>query len=65
MTRSPCARCGILLHTGEGRVTVSFTADELEELIIDSLKTKLRERLFCALGTIDPERERALRERLS
>lgn len=30
--KSPCVKCGNLLHTGEGRVIVSFTADELELL---------------------------------
>lgn len=61
MSRSPCVRCGVLLHTGEGRVTVSFSADDLASLAIDTTDPKLAERLACALGVIDPERERALR----
>jgi hypothetical protein len=27
--RAPCVRCGNILHTGEGKVTVSFSLDEL------------------------------------
>jgi hypothetical protein len=51
--RAPCVRCGLLLHTGEGRVTVSFQAAELAELAAATSDRNVRERLLCALGLID------------
>lgn len=63
--RAPCVRCGMLLHTGEGRVTVSFTPDELEALALASTDRNVSDRLLCALGLLDADRERAARrERL-
>lgn len=53
-----------MLHTGETRVLVSFTPDDLERLIADVSLIGMQERLLCALGTIDPERERAIRASL-
>lgn len=62
MLRSPCVRCGHPLNMGEGmQVTVSFNATELEQMINDALDLRIRARLLCALGLIDPEREEQLR----
>ena len=54
--RAPCVRCGNLLHTGEGKVTVTFSADELEELACAAPSAALRRRLLCALGLLDSAR---------
>ena len=59
--RSPCVRCGMILHTGEGRVTVAFTPDELAELACAAPDARVRERLLCALGLLDADRERSVR----
>jgi hypothetical protein len=59
---APCVRCGMLLHTGEGRVTVSLLPDELYELACATRDTRLRERLLCALGLIDEAKERDARD---
>ena len=59
--RSSCAQCGMLLHTGEGRVVVSFTAAELEELAMACPDPDVAARVACALGLIDADRERAVR----
>ena len=56
--RSPCVRCGAILHTGEGRVTVAFSLDELEELAVATPNRKLQDRLACAIGLLDEEREK-------
>lgn len=61
MSRAPCVRCGMLLHTGEGRVLVAFTPDELETLALASPDPNVAERLLCALGLIDAARERKAR----
>ncbi len=63
--RAPCIRCGIMLHTGEGRVTVSFTAEDLMGLVLATPERSMRARLLCALGTIDPVREHIVREELA
>lgn len=60
--RSPCVRCGALLHTGEGRVVVAFSADELEDLVCAAPDPRVARRLACALGLLDPDRERAVLE---
>ena len=59
--RSPCVRCGLLLHTGEGRVTVSFTPDEMAELAAATGDANVRERLLCAVALLDPEIETTTR----
>lgn len=56
MSRSPCVRCGALLHTGEGKVVVSFSLDELEELAFATGNAAVRRRLVCAIGLLDGER---------
>ncbi len=53
--RAPCVKCGRLLHTGEGRVLVSFTADELFEMATEVVDPVVRARLICALDLLDPE----------
>lgn len=61
--RAPCVKCGRLLHTGEGRVLVSFQVDELSELAVATSDPAVRERLLCALSLLDEEtanRTRAL-----
>ncbi len=60
MTRSPCVRCGNLLHTGEGKVTVSFSLDELESIATETLDPAIRRRVLCAIGLLDEARERAV-----
>lgn len=60
--RSPCVRCGNMLHTGEGRVTVSLSVDELEELALATTSVEVRRRLACAVGLLDAERERRIHE---
>lgn len=59
--RAPCVRCGLLLHTGEGRVIVAFTADELEEMAWATTDANVADRLLCALGLLDADREKAVR----
>ena len=51
----------MLLHTGEGRVIVAFTPAELEELALATSDPNVSDRLLCALGLLDPDRERAAR----
>lgn len=63
--RAPCVRCGRLLHTGEGRVLMSFEPADLESLILDTKDPAIQARLLCALGTIDLMRERQLRMELA
>jgi hypothetical protein len=55
--RSPCVRCGNLLHTGEGKVIVSFSLDELVDLAFQTIDPIVRRRLICAIGLLDEERE--------
>ncbi len=61
MERAPCVRCGHILHTGEGRVTVSFTVDELAALVEVCASGSLRARMICAIGLLDPALERELK----
>lgn len=44
-----------LLHTGEALVLVPLSADQLAELIDNTLRVATRERLLRALALIDPE----------
>jgi hypothetical protein len=55
----------MLLHTGEGRVTVSFQAEELAELAVGAADKRVRERLLCALGLLDEDEEMAARAALA
>jgi hypothetical protein len=61
MEYRPCVRCGHILHTGEAKVSVALSTDELAELIETTLNLRTRARLLCALGLLDPEKERNLR----
>lgn len=61
MSRSPCVRCGMPLHTGEGRVTVSFTPSELADLAAAATDRSVRERLLCALGLVDQQADASVR----
>ncbi len=54
--RAPCVKCGRILHTGEGRVLVSLTPDEIEDLIRGEPERDLLARLRCAMSLLDPER---------
>jgi hypothetical protein len=58
--RAPCVKCGRLLHTGEGRVLVSFTVAELAELAGATADPAVRSRLLCALSLLDDKRARDL-----
>ena len=51
--RAPCVKCGRILHTGEGRVLTSFTADELFQMIPEVSNDSVRERLRCALSLLN------------
>ncbi len=52
--RAPCVKCGMILHTGEGRVIVSFRVSELSELALATSDRNVRDRLLCAIGMLDP-----------
>lgn len=51
-----------LAHDGQGRVLVALTAAELEELAFATSSPDVRQRLACAVGLLDAERERAIME---
>jgi hypothetical protein len=53
--RAPCVKCGRILHTGEGRVLVSFTPEELRELAESTGDLGVRSRLVCAMSLLDPD----------
>lgn len=53
--RAPCVKCGRILHTGEGRVLISFTAAELFEMATEVIDPKVKSRIVCALDLIDSE----------
>lgn len=59
--RAPCVRCGRILHTGEGRILVSFTVAELQELAESTGDLSVRSRLVCAIDLLDPELARKIR----
>jgi hypothetical protein len=50
------------LNTGEGRILVAFTVEELAELVIVTNSEGTRERLLCAIGLLDAALEAELRE---
>lgn len=58
--REACVRCGRLLHTGEGRVVIGFTAAEIAALVDATLDLTVRARLLCALTLLDPALAEAL-----
>lgn len=55
-----CARCAGILNTGEARVMISLSTEELEELIGSTLRMDTRERLLQVLALIDADRAAAL-----
>lgn len=56
--RIPCAQCGELLHTGEAKIVVGLSLDELEELACATPSASIRRRLICAIGLLDAQRAR-------
>jgi hypothetical protein len=48
------------LHTGEALVLVPLSADQLAELIDNTLRVATRDLLLRALALIDPERAKDL-----
>jgi len=54
--RAPCVKCGRILHTGEGRILVSFSVDELAELAYATNDSGVASRLVCALSLLDQKR---------
>lgn len=54
-----CAYCASILHTGEARVLIGLTLDELEKLAV-AVDGPLRRRLMCAIGLLDTAREAQL-----
>lgn len=57
-----CEVCARVLHTGEARIMMSFSIRELVKLAEDTLDLGLQERLYKAIGLLDQELERILRE---
>jgi len=57
-----CEACARVLHTGEARIMMSFTVKELVSLAEDTLSLALQERFYKAIGLLDSELERILRE---
>lgn len=62
---SPCVRCGLRLNIGSGKITVSFTPDDLAGLIRDTSDQNMQDRLLCAMGVLAPDMERAVRAELT
>jgi hypothetical protein len=67
-TRAPCVRCGMLLHTGEGKITVAFTSQELIDLAWAAFNMdrtdRVIARLLCAAGLLDEAAEKETREHM-
>lgn len=61
MSGTPCAKCGREVATGEGRVLVQFSVDELVELAVATTSPAVRARLLCAASLLaDPDEIDAL-----
>lgn len=60
-----CVRCGRPVATDELRVGVSFAPADIAKLAIDTTDPRMRDRLLCALGTVDRDLERTTREYLN
>jgi hypothetical protein len=58
----PCEYCTRILHTGEAKILVAFTVRELKELVQDTCSFAIQERLLKAIGLLDAELEKELRE---
>jgi hypothetical protein len=48
-----CLRCGRFVATDVPRVGISFAPHEVAQLAKDARDPAIRERLLCALGTVD------------
>lgn len=53
---SPCRNCGRLVHTGEGKIGISLTPDQLYRLARDATDPTVHAMLVCALSLLDPDR---------
>jgi hypothetical protein len=57
-----CVSCGRQTIAGDGiRVGLSFTPEQVYRLALDATEPAVRERLICALGTVDRDMQRKLR----
>jgi hypothetical protein len=57
-----CEYCTRILHTGEAKILVAFTVKELVKIIEDTQDIRIQERMLKAIGLLDAELERILRE---
>jgi len=57
-----CEVCARILHTGEARIVMAFTINELASLAEDTQSFSLQNRLLKAIGLLDPELARKFRE---
>lgn len=57
---TPCAKCGTILHTGEARITMSFSLAELEALVFSTADRGVVRRFICAIGILDGDAERRI-----
>jgi hypothetical protein len=64
VSRSPCVRCGNVLHTGEGRVTVTFSVAEMVELALATSDINVRSRLLCAISLLDEDAANGVRQEM-
>lgn len=58
----PCEYCTRILHTGEAKVLVALTVKELVKIAEDTQDINIQERMLKAIGLLDAELERILRE---
>jgi hypothetical protein len=58
----PCEYCTRILHTGEAKILVAFTVRELKGLVQDTCDYGMQERLLKAIGLLDADLEKKLRE---
>lgn len=61
---SGCVRCGRPVVTDDVRVGVSFAPADIARLARDTTDPKMRDRLLCALGTVDRDLEAHTRAEL-
>jgi hypothetical protein len=48
--------CGTIAHTGQGKIAVLLSADQLEELALATPTLETAQQLLCALGLLDAAR---------
>ncbi len=63
--RAACVRCGSILHTGEGKITMQFSVEELIDLFkacegYGMPMLPVMRRISCAVGLLDESAERDL-----